>query len=69
MKVYLAGENGKQKILGLYEDIYCKRIQRVLHPLVEQKYDRQTMNVYLAGGLTGNLSPFYQRIASKQASE
>ena len=69
MKVYLAGENGKQKILGLYEDIYCKRNTKGTASIGRTEVRQTDMNVYLAGGLTGNLSPFYQRIASKQASK
>ena len=72
MKVYLAGENGKKKIIQLYESISCKRsIEDIKPTLLDRQTDRQTerMNVYLAGGLTGNLSPLYQSIASKQASK
>ena len=62
MKVYLAGENGKKRILGLYADIYSKRGDKsaALFGRTEvRQIDRQTrpMDVYLAGGLNGNLSP------------
>jgi ribosomal protein L4 len=41
MKVYLAGENGKKKILELYESISC--IRRNKNPLQELcRLDRQT---------------------------
>ena len=47
MKVYLAGENGKRKILELYESISCIRrntnpLQELCWPKTDRQTDRQT---------------------------
>ena len=43
MKVFLAGENGKAKILRLYDSIFSKRgIENTMQAVSRAKTDRQT---------------------------
>ena len=68
MKVYLAGNNGKARILSLYESIFSKRNKESipLYAETDRQTDRQTdsgtMKIYQAGGISGNLRPYFYSI-------